>query len=477
VRDLSGVRALPAGAAPTEAEKGDKPSAFWRAITSRRTAVLLCLLPLAYVDNPIIRLTSVTDDSPFSYGPVAALIGLGFAAGCAGLVSRHIQRPRYALDGAVAALAGIAVLGAVYGLARGNARFYVVDDLFQILEFCIFYFVATTLISRAQDVLFLLKMILALTVACAFTDFITAYLSWNPAVDGFPRISPDGIRALPGLIFPVVVSALVFATRRRVWLGLSFGLLLVWIVASLTRGLWFSNVLALIFLAIASSSKGERLRLARGLGVALVVLAILAIPAVLVAQQWAPHLLDYLEFRITYTPQQLFNPANRIEARRELEVVYVAGDLMRSPLTAVFGEGLGATYLGDTGYSAATLTFGDRHFIHDSYLAYWFRMGIPGLVAYLLLAWRFLSVGLRQGRKGIPRGVLTGLLAAYVAVLVYSITSDSLLRHPTGLFVALAMAAVLVGVPEHRMVAGASVPERGLAAAGQIARETSQESS
>ncbi len=441
MRDVSGVSALPAAA---QVAKDDLPSPFWRAITSRRTAVLLCLLPLVYVDNPIIRLTPVADDSPVSYVPTAVLLGIALAVGGLGLVTGRIQRPRFALDGAVAALVVVAILAAIYGVARGNSRFYVLDDLFQILEFCAFYFVVTTLIFRTQDITFMLKAILLVTVACALTDFVTAYRSWNRAVDGFPRISPDGIRALPGLIFPVVVSVLVFTSLRRVWLGVAFALLLVWTVASLTRGLWFSNVAALTFLAIASSTKGDRLRLIRGLGLAVVAVAILAVPGILLAQQWAPHLLDYLEFRITYTPQQLLNPANRIEARRELEVIYVADDLMRSPLTTILGDGLGATYQGDTGYSAATLTFGDRHFIHDSYLAYWFRMGIPGLVIYLLLAWRFLATGLRQSRQAALPGLLTGLLASFVGVLTYSVTSDTLLRHPTGLFTALAMGAVFI---------------------------------
>jgi len=449
VRDLSAVSAAPSAVA-VEAAKGGRPSAFWRAITSRRAAILLCLLPLAYVDNPIIRLTPVTDDSPLSYGPVAVLVGLAFAVGALGMASGRIRRPRFALDGPVAAVAGVAILAAVYGLARGNSHFYVLGDLFQILEFCAFYFVVTTLINRADDIVYLLKVILVLTVACAAMDFIVAFRVWNPATDFFPRIFPDGIRALPSLIIPVVLGALVFARRSRIWLGLSFGLLLVWTIASLTRGLWFSSVVAIVFLLIASSTAGDRIRLLRGLGVAVVVLAILAVPALLIAQQRAPHLLDYFKFRIAFTPQQLLNPLDRIEARRQLEFVYVADDLMRSPLTTVFGEGLGAIYQGDTGYSYKTLTFGDRHFIHDSYLAYWFRLGVPGLLIYLLLAWRFLASGLHKATTVRRPALLIGVLAAYVGVLAYSITSDSLLRHPTGLFIALAMASVLIGVSDRQ---------------------------
>jgi GT2 family glycosyltransferase len=61
-----------------------------------------------------------------------------------------------------------------------------------------------------------------------------------------------------------------------------------------------------------------------------------------------------------------------------------------------------------------------------------------------MLAWRSVNFGTKTRSSNWPAlGPLAiGLTAAYVGLIVFSITSDSLMRHPIGLFVAVGMAIV-----------------------------------
>ena len=84
-----------------------------------------------------------------------------------------------------------------------------------------------------------------------------------------------------------------------------------------------------------------------------------------------------------------------------------------------------------------------------SYLAIWFRMGIKGLIAIVWLAGKY------PGRSGwnaiglLAIGCRSASPCSYLAILVYSVTADSVFRHPMDLFAALALVGGTLSVEAH----------------------------
>src|SRR5712692_5802006 len=102
--------------------------------------VTLLTLPLVYVNNPVFRLAGVPDDSSLSYVPTALIVAGAALVALLGVATRRLTRPCTEVDGPLMALGAAALLGAGYGLAVGNPRYWVVGDLFQICEFIVFFF-------------------------------------------------------------------------------------------------------------------------------------------------------------------------------------------------------------------------------------------------------------------------------------------------------------------------------------------------
>ena len=112
----------------------------------------------------------------------------------------------------------------------------------------------------------------------------------------------------------------------------------------------------------------------------------------------------------------------------------------------ILGSGLGATYR----IPGAAILGGpkdeivDNHYVHDLYLQIAFRLGIPGLVVFVvLLATYFRSAtrNLRNSRYSLENtSLMAGLVSAMVGEVVLSLTSPTILAHPTAGVIGLLMA-------------------------------------
>ncbi len=409
-----------------------RPSASW----VRRSGLALVLLPLLFVSNPISRLAGLDDASPRSYLPVAMLLVVGVAAATGLVLARRVAPPATTLAAPLLAVAGVLVMAAAVAIAHHNSPFLVVDDAFQIAELLMAFWVIAVFVRSRRDMLFIISFLGVMIVADILVDFATSGV-WE-ALRGhasFLRIEPYGIRVLPGLALPVGVAALATARGRKRWMmGAAVALLFVWTAMSLTRGLWVGVAAALLaMLLVATPDLRRRLLAVFGLGLLAAVL--IAVPVIAAVHAVDSHFFDYAVFRVTFTPQQLFAPVGPIQARRQVESAAVIQEILRSP---VLGAGLGAEYIGPTGDRLANYYIGPRHFIHDSYLAIWFRMGIGGLIAIVWLAGKYLVVAARRHRTS-GDWMPLGLACSYLAILVYSVTADSVFRHPMDLFAALAL--------------------------------------
>src|SRR5207248_4155839 len=140
---------------------------------------------------------------------------------------------------------------------------------------------------------------------------------------------------------------------------------------------------ATLAIAISSRSVRQRVRMLVVLAGAFVLLVSANFVPAIQSDQGVTT-LALLTARAQYTAVQLLDPQNQFQQRRQVESLSIFQTLTKEQLDvhSLIGFGLGATYVGPTGSSLDTLVIGPRHFIHDGYLAIWFRLGLIGLLAY-----------------------------------------------------------------------------------------------
>ena len=122
------------------------------------------------------------------------------------------------------------------------------------------------------------------------------------------------------------------------------------------------------------------------------------------------------------------------------------------------GHGLGSTYeiMGDAVLQGPKGETVDHHFIHNLYLMIAFRLGIPALLIFLALLWKYARRVLRGRRRSAlspeDSAVAAALISAVFGEMILSITSPTFFNHPTAGIVAAVMALTLV-VPKlpHRV--------------------------
>src|SRR6202030_3699681 len=132
-----------------------------------------------------------------------------------------------------------------------------------------------------------------------------------------------------------------------------------------------------------------------------------------------------------------------LASRRRLEHLAIFPQIAERP---ILGSGLGATYRipGAAVLGGPKGEIVDHHYVHDLYLLIAFRLGVPSLVLFLLLLaiyFRSATRNLRNGRCSLENaGLMAGLISAMVGEAVLSLTSPTILAHPTAGVIGLTMA-------------------------------------
>ena len=408
-----------------------------------RPALPLFLL-LIFVASPF-KFTLELRDSGYV---TSILIG---CAAFAASVSLY-RRKRWATNpllGRMALFAAWGMLSALYGLQSGNSREYILGDLFQVLELVAVFVLVHQLIADTKSIRWLLGTTFAtvlLTTGWQFYLFVqgravseSSYFYGERGLMGIPRTGNFDA----AIVFAVLICLypLVKSSLRRLGILFALAYLLANIVLSFTRGLWLGT-LAAMGVALWLTKGPERRKLFR-------VLLLLALTTVLAAEAWTMtggsnrlKLATLLQarYRYSFVEMEEWGSGRAGQVRRLGEVVAIGEELRHAPL---LGKGLGATYpLEGVSPFGDTIT-AEEHFVHNLYLAVALRMGIIGLLAFL---WILLTY-VRAAREvvgslppGTARGLAAGFLGAVSCLVVVSMTSPTLLNHPTAAFAGAAMA-------------------------------------
>ena len=326
----------------------------------------------------------------------------------------------------VCAIAGV---GALYGVARGNRLSLVLGDFYQMIEFAALYFLAQALVRTEQQFRALTTFLVASTIGVSVLQMADALMGAHY----LPHLNQQGFDVartinLNAPIAFVVLLATLATTKSKKWVVASIGILAINLVWSFTRGLWAATAASGIFLVIIQGGAVRRMVLRFAL-----VTCLISAPII-----YLSGLGSVIAERINYSLVQIDNASPEEQAlsgRRLLEYLLILPSVAEHPIA---GKGLGATFeiAGDAVLEGPKGEQVDHHYIHNLYLLVAFRLGVPVLLAFLVVLWKYFRRSIKNLRTLdlSPAGtaLLAGLIAAMFGEVLLSLTSPTFLNHPTG---------------------------------------------
>jgi O-antigen ligase len=412
-----------------------------------RLDVALMLLLVSF-NNPITTHLNPDYSRPSAYYPAVLLLAVTcIAVGMTLAIRKKLQRITTPLDVPIYAFSVLLFGSAFHGMLRNNEILYIIGDLFQALEFCIFFVLTTIAIRNKKQIELLLWGILISSIATSLLEIMMIFTgsARRVRIDSavIPRIG-NCIGFFLALEFPVLVCLYMYLGNKKHKLPLAtlislFGLTLI---LTFTRTLWIGAFTALLFVTFVIRSGLGKMKIILALISIVVILFIVTLPVQYLSKFASKSLYELVMGRLAFTLTQIFSPQSPVQVTRLNELIGVFKAITRSP---IIGLGLGATYWGPTGKVESI--FLQKHFIHNSYAQIALRMGLLGLSAYFWIAFIFIKRGLfvyKSIHNRASKGLVLGLVASFVGMAVAAITTQPLLRHPITPYLGTAMALVFI---------------------------------
>ncbi|MBM4168829.1 MAG: O-antigen ligase family protein [Ignavibacteria bacterium] len=205
------------------------------------------------------------------------------------------------------------------------------------------------------------------------------------------------------------------------------------LLVTFSRGYWLGAALAVLVMFILGT-RTERVRILQlGITLGLVVSAVMAVlfSDVVIAL----FLSVFGRFVSAATATTDISVANRL-----IETQVVWDLILKNPL---IGYGLGAKY---SYYHLLRTVTHDTEYVHNAYLYLWFKLGLPGLVIFLVMYLSKIRDGLRvawtnQVDKSL-RPFLVAAVAILVAMLQISVTSPQFYARDSILIITICWATI-----------------------------------
>ena len=357
------------------------------------------------------------------------------------------------LVGKVWFLAAYGVLSACRGLWLGNPREYVGGDLFQIEEFAIVFILVTRLVVDEGT----LRRLMVWALGSTFFTAVWQLAAYNTGRNASPNLPiwegsdfngslPRSIdlNALFVLLALLSLYSVIKSSRQRILIWLLVVPTAANLLLSFTRGIWLASLIAVV-VCVYLLDGAARSRLLKTAAVAALCLTMLA-------GLWRPgsgtantSLLDAMQDRLSFGVTQVqegFGGSVAVETRRFVEITTIAPQILSSPL---LGKGLGGLFWIDAlaFINAQDLGIVDFHYMHNLYLLVGFRLGLIGLGAFLWILYSYFRESVRGYRRmpaGLRKALAAGLIAGVAGEAVLSMTSPTILNHPTSALIACVMA-------------------------------------
>ena len=399
-------------------------------------ATFLCLLrPRAILCAVLIYLASPVPIlwSPSYSGAITGILLVNCIAGV--LLTEGVEAFRPLKTRATFWLIVAMIAALAYAVLRGNRPGYLLGDFYQLFEFASIFVLTRVLIRSEEQWRGMVNVLLGIIVATSLMQLADAVqgADYLPHLNQFGVDLPRTINLNAPVAFCAIFSLLSVDRRRWKSLAACLAILSVNLIFGFTRGLWLATVVSVVFLLLVQHRRARRKAIKY-----LTSLAVVFIVVGSILTLGSNNFLKIIEDRVAYSFTQYESASGGEEvlsARRFIEWALIGAQIVEHPIA---GKGLGATYeiAGEAVLEGPKDEQIDFHYIHNLYLLIAFRLGIPALLLFLFVLWKYFRRSINNYRTTpfFPENaaLLAGLISAMFGELVLSMTSPTLLNHPTG---------------------------------------------
>lgn len=340
-------------------------------------------------------------------------------------------------------LCSIAAFGAVYGIARGNRASWVLGDGYQIIEFALLFFLAQILVRTEKQFRTMANAIVGSVIAACVLQTADGLMG----ASYLPHLNQQGVDVVRTInlntpIAFVVLLAMLTVAKTKKWILAGMGILAVNLIWSFTRGLWVATFASTLFLLMIIRSRARLAILKWTFASCVIVTPFLYLSGL------GSVIIDRIGFSVVQFSSA--SEENQVQSgRRILEYLLILPQVAEHPIV---GKGLGATFeiAGDAILEGPKGEQVDHHYIHDLYLQVAFRLGIPALIVFLVLLWKYFRRSVKNLRtlnlSPDNAAIMAGLIAAMFGEAVLSLTSPTILNHPTAGLIGCIMAMTVTAL-------------------------------
>ena len=359
------------------------------------------------------------------------------------LVEHNFKIVHTPLDLPLLAFLGLALLSTAVAIVNSSVSFSLAIREFRVVSYYLTFFVVTNLLREEKQLRFLVRGIFAMATivaAAMVAQFIIGRsLPFLPgrvetlqtqgvAYADITRILPPG-QSIVLVAFITITMVLVFDRTRQIniLILLQWGLLGLAVLVSFTRSFWVQAGLAIMILAWVA--RGRQWRRLAGLGLVVILLAILILlPAFDQPDSRLAQLLSASAERLA--------TLGRVETLNEgslrwryIENEYVLPQILSHP---IFGLGLGARYRPyDPRIDIMARNWDARKYIHNAHFWIMMKAGLLAYICFLWLSATFLIRSFKRWRFVSNPQLKTHVLSfalTYLGVLIGAIVNPIFLQ-------------------------------------------------
>jgi hypothetical protein len=315
---------------------------------------------------------------------------------------------------------------AIYGYSSGARIGIIIEELYQNLYFAFAIPIIYLIIKRKN------YRILYITTVIIFTFIAFQYIIIDLLIPG--RFATYHNHFFP-FVIAIVFSAILFNNRRphlRISLSLVLGILWWGSIATQTRTLWITNLIAMIVVFLLYLK--YRNVNTKYLILLLVTVGLLIIPLL---KKTTSVQQDFTNVTTEEKVESLSNPMGDISFLMRVEAIYLgARQIMQKPIFGYgFGYQLQMKWLLQTSY-----TFPD-----NNYMYYWLKGGIIFLLIALWMFYRLFKSSylvFKNSESIMVKFMMVGIIGGMLALMAFAMLNANLVKLKLNLLYALTFAYV-----------------------------------
>jgi O-antigen ligase len=273
----------------------------------------------------------------------------------------------------------ISVLSFLYAYAKGNLLKDIFSDFRSNIYLFLAYLPVASVIKNREEIE---KIIPVLIVTAIIGAIWGIHRAVSGSIGGFVRLTSSN-ESIFGLMLLFSIIIVFFTKSKSVRILSLIGILFTFIAMamSLARGTWLGFIAGFIFAVILIGIK-YRPKKASAIFIATFTFGIILV--LFISFRYGTVSISQLYQRFTTLTKLKFDPA---AMARKSELQYVKDIFATKP---IFGEGLGYTFI------HKYLNRRPELFIHNSYLYFLTKMGLVGLISFLLILISTYYLGLKN---------------------------------------------------------------------------------